>query len=68
MQSIKLLVSGLVGAFIILLVVFVLFLESRPDLHVWHLAELDEEFTVSSPVESFEEYLALEDRLFRQLH
>ena len=68
MQSIKLFVSGLVGAFIILLVVFVLFLESRPDLHVWHLAELDEEFTVSSPVESFEEYLALEDRLFRQLH
>ncbi|TDI89243.1 MAG: alpha/beta fold hydrolase [Chloroflexi bacterium] len=68
MQSIKLLVSGLVGAFIILLVVFVLFLESRPDLHVWHLAELDEEFTTSSKVESFEEYLALEDRLFRQLH
>ena len=68
MQSIKLFVSGLVGAFIILLVVFVLFLESRPDLHVWHLAELDEEFTVSSPVESFDEYLALEDRLFRQLH
>ncbi len=68
MQSIKLLVSGLVGAFIILLAVFVLFLESRPDLHVWHLAELDEEFTVSSPVESFEDYLALEERLFRQLH
>ena len=42
-------------------------LEGRPDLHVWHLAELDEEFTASSPVESFEEYLALEDRLFRQL-
>jgi alpha-beta hydrolase superfamily lysophospholipase len=66
-QPVKLLVSGLVGAFVILIVVFVLYLEGRPDLHVWHLAELDEEFTVSSPVESFEAYLDLEERLFRQL-
>ncbi len=67
MQLVKLLLSGLLGAFIILLVIFVLFLDSRPDLHVWHLAELDEEFTASSHVESFEEYLTLEERLFRQL-
>jgi len=67
MQPVKLLLSGLVGAFIILLIAFVMYLESRPDLHVWHLAELDEEFTASSHVESFEEYLSLEDRLFRQL-
>ncbi|GMQ75113.1 MAG: alpha/beta fold hydrolase [Gammaproteobacteria bacterium] len=67
MQLVKLLVSGLVGALIILLIGFVVALDNRPDLHVWHLAELDEEFTASSPVESFEEYLSLEDRLFRQL-
>ena len=67
MQPVKLLLSGLLGAFIILLVIFVLFLDSRPDLHVWHLAELDEEFTTSSHVETFEEYLTLEERLFRQL-
>jgi alpha-beta hydrolase superfamily lysophospholipase len=67
MQLVKLLLSGLVGAFIILLIVFVVALDNRPDLHVWHLAELDEEFTASSPVGSFEEYLSLEDRLFRQL-
>ncbi len=48
MQPIKLLLSGLVGAFIILLIGFVMVLESRPDLHVWHLAELDEEFTAPS--------------------
>jgi alpha-beta hydrolase superfamily lysophospholipase len=67
MQPVKLLLSGLAGAFVILLVVFVMFLESRPDLHVWHVAELDEEFTESSNVQSFEEYLTLEERLFRQL-
>ncbi len=33
-QPIKLLLSGLAGAFIILLVGFVMYLESRPDLHV----------------------------------
>ncbi len=66
-QLVKLLLSGLVGALIILLIVFVVALDNRPDLNVWHLAELDEEFTASSPVESFEEYLSLEDRLFRQL-
>ena len=67
MQPVMLLLSGLAGAFIIFLIAFVMYLEGRPDLHVWHLAELDEEFTASSPVESFEDYLALEDRLFRQL-
>ena len=42
-------------------------MNSRADLDVWHLADLDEEFTVDSKVETFEDYLALEDRLFRQL-
>ncbi|MDX1554643.1 MAG: alpha/beta fold hydrolase [Xanthomonadales bacterium] len=50
-----------------LLVFFVVHLEGRPDLHPWHLAELDAEFTTDSEVASFEEYLVLEDRLFRQL-
>jgi alpha-beta hydrolase superfamily lysophospholipase len=50
-----------------LLVVFVLLMEGRPDLDAWHLAELDEEFTAGSDMASFEEYLALEDRLFAQL-
>jgi alpha-beta hydrolase superfamily lysophospholipase len=42
-------------------------MNSRADLSIWHLAELDEEFTVDSQVSSFGEYLALEDRLFKQL-
>jgi len=55
------------GAALVLVVVFILYMENRPDLNVWHLADLDEEFTATSKVETFEDYLALEDRLFAQL-
>jgi len=58
---------GAAGVFLTLVVVFVLYMNGRPDLSVWHLAELDEEFTEDSDVSSFEDYLALEDRLFKQL-
>jgi alpha-beta hydrolase superfamily lysophospholipase len=58
---------GLLGSFIVALVVYIRFLESSPDLSVWHLADLDEEFTVKSDVSDFRQYLALEDRLFAQL-
>jgi hypothetical protein len=63
----RLLAYGSVGVVATVLLVFVLHLEGRPDLDVWHLAELDEEFTAGSEVETFEEYLVLEDRLFAQL-
>jgi len=58
---------GSIGVLLTLVVVFVLLMNNRPDLSIWHLAELDEEFTVDSQVSSFGEYLALEDRLFKQL-
>jgi alpha-beta hydrolase superfamily lysophospholipase len=58
---------GFTGVFLTLVVVFVLLMNSRADLNVWHYADLDEEFTVDSDVSSFEDYLALEDRLFKQL-
>ena len=60
-------VSSAVGAALVLLVVFIVYMNSRPDLNVWHLAELDEEYTEDSTVDSFTGYLALEERLFRQL-
>jgi len=63
----KFLAAGLVGVFITVLVVFVYVLDGRPDLSVWHLADLDEEFTTTSDVSDFNGYLALEDRLFEQL-
>jgi pimeloyl-ACP methyl ester carboxylesterase len=58
---------GGVGVVLTLLIVFVSYINGKPDLEVWHTADLDEEFTANSPVATFEEYLELEDRLFAQL-
>ena len=60
-------IYGSAGVFLTLVVVFILLMNSRADLNVWHFADLDEEFTVDSDVSSFKDYLALEDRLFKQL-
>jgi alpha-beta hydrolase superfamily lysophospholipase len=59
--------NAVAGAFLTLVLVFILYLDNRPDLSLWHTVELDEEFTADSRVASFDEYLALEERLFRQL-
>jgi alpha-beta hydrolase superfamily lysophospholipase len=60
-------VSGILGAVVVLLTVGVLYLDSQPDLHVWHTAHLKEEFTAKSDVHDFAGYLALEERLFQEL-
>ncbi len=67
-RPVRILATMLIGVVIALLVVAVLFLNNQPDLSVWHTVELDEEFTADSPVTNFEDYLALEDRLFAQLN
>ncbi len=56
-----------VGALVVMITVFIVYMNGRADLYVWHLAELDEEFTAKSSVQTFREYLALEERLFSQL-
>ncbi len=66
-RVVKTLAYGVVGGFVVLVAVIVLHLEGRPDLHVWHEAELDAEFTDGAGVESFDDYVALEKRLFEQL-
>jgi alpha-beta hydrolase superfamily lysophospholipase len=55
------------GGFITLLVLAVVYLDRQPDLKIWHTVNLDAEFTQSSPIENFTDYLALEKRLFAQL-
>ena len=55
------------GAFVVLLTGAVLYLNNQPDLDVWHTAHLNAEFNTHSPVGSFKEYRALEEKLFRQL-
>jgi len=58
------------GSFLALLFVFVAYLQHRPDLHAWHTANLDEEFTVekSTHIKNLSDYLQLEQRLFKQLN
>ena len=58
---------GVIGGIIVAVVFFVNHLESRPDLKVWHEAELDAEFTKDSDIDSLEGYLTLEEQLFAQL-
>ena len=65
--TLKVLSYSTAGALLVLVIVFVVYLNGRTDLDVWHLAKLDEEFTRYSGVETFTDYLALEERLFRQL-
>jgi alpha-beta hydrolase superfamily lysophospholipase len=66
-RILKALFYGALGAFFVLVFLFVWDLEKRPDLKVWHKVELDAEFTTESKVKSFQEYLALEEKLFKQL-
>ena len=63
----RLLAAAIAGSVLALLVAYVIILNGRPDLSVWHVAELDEEFTAKSGVDDFARYLALEERLFQQL-
>lgn len=63
----RFLIYGALGVVFTVIAALVIYLDSRTDLDIWHLAELDQEFTVDSDVSNFSEYLALEDRLFAQL-
>lgn len=57
----------LLGNFVLLVTIGVLYLNSRPDLSVWHTAKLDAEYRADDGVKTFAEYKALEEKLFRQL-
>lgn len=66
-RIIKAFIYGILGAFLVIVFLFLWGLQQRPDLNVWHEANLDAEFTVKSKVKNFQEYLALEEKLFTQL-
>ena len=66
-RIIRALLYGALGAFLVLLFLFVMDLQKRPDLNVWHKAKLESEFTAKSKLSNFQEYLALEEKLFKQL-
>ena len=60
---------GLLGSLIVLVGGYAWLLEQRPDLKPWHRAELDAEFSVDKAADyrDLDDYLHMEDRLFRQL-
>ena len=66
-STLRVVFSGLIVTPLLLLAGYVAYLDRGPELQVWLTADLDEEFTENSPVSSFSDYLALEERLFAQL-
>ena len=40
-------IYGSLSSIAVIIIVYVMQLQDRPDLHAWHLIELDEEFTAS---------------------
>lgn len=66
-RALRALLYFLIGATLMLVIFGVRYLNDRPDLKIWHTAELDAEYTLKSGVSSFQDYLALEERLFAQL-
>ena len=55
------------GAFLIGIIVFTLYMKSLPALNIWHTTILENEFTAHSDVKDFTAYVALEKRLFEEL-
>ncbi|MFZ9037555.1 MAG: alpha/beta hydrolase [Gammaproteobacteria bacterium] len=58
---------GLLGCVIVLVGAYVYQQENRPDLKIWHRAELDTEFHAGIELNDIDAYLRLEERLFAQL-
>jgi len=67
LSILKAVVYSLAGGLVVIVAGYVWYLESRPDLSVWHTSILDAEYTEDSPVTDFVGYLALEKQLFQQL-
>lgn len=63
------LVYGLLGSFIVIVSLYVYHQESRPDLKVWHRADLDAEFHagLAGEITTLEQYLQQEAQVFEQL-
>ena len=59
--------SFLLGGALTLLAVGVWFMNNQPALSLWHVVDLDGEFTADLGVDTLEEYLQVESALFRQL-
>lgn len=66
-RLLRMLLSSLFGALVVIIILGVVELNSQPDLSVWHTTVLDQEFRADSGLNTFAQYLELEERLFEQL-
>jgi alpha-beta hydrolase superfamily lysophospholipase len=55
------------GAMLVVVIGYSLYLRQAPNPRAWHLEQLDQEFTAESGINDLAAYLALEERLFQQL-
>ncbi|MEA3491950.1 MAG: alpha/beta fold hydrolase [Campylobacterota bacterium] len=56
------------GVIVAVMIGFVLYLYSLPELSIWHTTQLDHRFKADLDIHTLEEYMALEDRLFDELN
>ncbi|MDR9768650.1 alpha/beta fold hydrolase [Shewanella baltica] len=56
-----------IGIALALLATGIYFLNARPELSLWHTVELENEFHYNTKLANFNEYLALEKRLFAEV-
>lgn len=56
-----------IGIALALLATGIYFLNARPELSLWHTVELENEFHYNTKLANFNEYLALEERLFAEV-
>lgn len=55
------------GIVVALLIGFVVYVYSLPALSTWHTTQLDHRFEADSDIQTLEEYMALEDQIFKDL-
>ena len=60
-------VISLLGVLIVAVAGGIFYVKSLPKLSTWHTVQLKQEYTRHSDVHTFTEYLALEERLFKEL-
>jgi alpha-beta hydrolase superfamily lysophospholipase len=64
----RMLLSAFLGALLIGVIIFILYMKSLPSLSTWHTTILQNEFSTKSTVKDFDAYIALENRLFKELN
>lgn len=68
-RTLKIVLYTALGSLLGAVALYIHIMNDRPDLYDWHTIKLDEEFTQkkAARITRFSEYLALEDRLFKQM-